>query len=285
VIDVTFANGGVLTPMGAQVQARAISSYPDGKLAFAGLCATASTNQLDFCVERFHSNGLFDGSFGIAGESVVDIAGGNDYARNMLIQPDGALVLTGSCVSGGSNYQCTVRLKNDGTLDTTFGAGGILLASDVSSDAMLLQPDGKLLTTQYTSGLRRRHGDGSPDTSFGSNGQVPQAFTSTDGSTRLSMQSDGKIVLATSCTEAGVTSFCVARYEGGPFGYKNCALDIDGDNRVMATTDSLIHARIALGITGPAVIGGITFAPNATRNTWPLIRDYLVTQCGMSLVQ
>ena len=46
----------------------------------------------------------------------------------------------------------------------------------------------------------------------------------------------------------------------------------------------LIGTRVALGITGNAVIGGITFAQNATRNTWPLIRDYLVTQCGMSLV-
>ena len=43
--------------------------------------------------------------------------------------------------------------------------------------------------------------------------------------------------------------------------------------------------RVALGITGTAVVNGINFPGNATRNTWPLIRDYLVTQCGMSLVQ
>jgi hypothetical protein len=61
-------------------------------------------------------------------------------------------------------------------------------------------------------------------------------------------------------------------------------MDIDGDNLVLATTDSLIHARIALGLTGNAVIGGITFASYATRTTWPAIRDYLVSQCGMSLV-
>ena len=77
---------------------------------------------------------------------------------------------------------------------------------------------------------------------------------------------------------------CLARYEGGPFDARNCSLDTDGDGRVLATTDMLIGTRVALGITGNAVIGGITFAPNATRNTWPLIRDFLVTQCGMSLV-
>ena len=75
------------------------------------------------------------------------------------------------------------------------------------------------------------------------------------------------------------------RYDGGPFGYQNCKLDIDGDVSVLATTDMLIGNRVALGITGSAVVDGVACAPTATRNTWPLIRDYLVTQCGMSLQQ
>ena len=53
----------------------------------------------------------------------------------------------------------------------------------------------------------------------------------------------------------------------------------------LVTTDALIYTRIALGITGDAVIGGITFAANASRNIWPLIRNYLVTQCELSPVQ
>ena len=101
----------------------------------------------------------------------------------------------------------------------------------------------------------------------------------------MTLQPDGKVLLAGYCTNGATIGFCVARYDGGPFGYRNCSLDIDGDGSVLATTDSLIHTRIALGITGPAVVNGITFPPTATRNTWPLIRDYLVTQCGMSLVQ
>ena len=86
------------------------------------------------------------------------------------------------------------------------------------------------------------------------------------------------------CSNGANDDFCLARFEGGSFDARNCSLDIDGDGRVLATTDMLIGTRVALGITGNAVIGGITFAPNATRNSWPLIRDYLVTQCGMSLV-
>ena len=60
-------------------------------------------------------------------------------------------------------------------------------------------------------------------------------------------------------------------------------MDIDGDNQVLAMTDSLIHTRIALGMTGPAVLNGITFAAHATRTNWSAIQNYLVSQCGMSI--
>ena len=101
----------------------------------------------------------------------------------------------------------------------------------------------------------------------------------------MTLQSDGKILLVGTCFNGTNNDFCAARYDGGPFGYQNCKPDIDGDCSFLATTDALIYTRIALGLTGSAVVNGITFPTTATRNTWPLIRDYLVTQCGMSLVQ
>jgi hypothetical protein len=105
-----------------------------------------------------------------------------------------------------------------------------------------------------------------------------------DSARAVALQPDGKIVLAGFCVNGGNRDFCIARPNGGPFGAQNCKLDFDGDGRVLATTDMLIGARVALGMTGNAVIGGITFAPHAARTTWPAIRDYLVSQCGMSVV-
>ena len=72
-------------------------------------------------------------------------------------------------------------------------------------------------------------------------------------------------------------------YDGGPFSAPSCSLDRDGDTQVFATTGSLIHARIALGIRGNAVVAGITFPINAQRKTWAQIRGHLVSQCGMTL--
>ncbi len=56
-----------------------------------------------------------------------------------------------------------------------------------------------------------------------------------------------------------------------------------GDGQVLALTDSLINARVALGMTGAAVTNGITFPVAAKRNSWATIRPYLVSQCGLSL--
>ena len=42
-----------------------------------------------------------------------------------------------------------------------------------------------------------------------------------------------------------------------------------------------IITRIALGLSGPGVLQGITLT--GPRNSWIAIRDYLVTQCGLSV--
>jgi hypothetical protein len=65
---------------------------------------------------------------------------------------------------------------------------------------------------------------------------------------------------------------------------RNCSADIDGDGKVLPTTDGLLLARASLGMTGSAVIAGAV-GLGAARPTWPLIRDYLIMQCGMSTVR
>ena len=189
-----------------------------------------------------------------------------------------------------------------GTLDpfwatgSPLGAGKVITPVGSSFDyatAMTLQPDGKVLVAGYCFNgtnndfcAARYLANGTLDTSWNGTGTVITPIgCSDDFATAMTLQPDGKVLLAGRCSNGTNYDFCVARYDGGPFGYQNCKPDLDGDGSFLATTDALINMRIALGLTGPAVVNGITFPPTATRNTWPLIRDYLVTQCGMSLVQ
>jgi hypothetical protein len=60
-----------------------------------------------------------------------------------------------------------------------------------------------------------------------------------------------------------------------------CSMDIDGDGQINPNTDSLVHARIAAGLTGNAVVANAT-AGNV-RTSWEAIRDYLVAACGWSI--
>ncbi|HPG62905.1 MAG TPA: delta-60 repeat domain-containing protein [Casimicrobium sp.] len=91
-------------------------------------------------------------------------------------------------------------------------------------------------------------------------------------------QPDGR-VLALGATAGGLV---VTRVDGGPYA---CGGDYDGDGSVLATTDSLIGTRLALGVNSAAVIAGINFPVGATRTTWPAIRDFVIQNCGVPLTQ
>jgi uncharacterized delta-60 repeat protein len=158
--------------------------------------------------------------------------------------------------------------------------------------AMSLQPDGKVILASYCENaplfttrfcVVRFNSDGTLDTSFAQGGSTVEFGQSLDyqEASSMALQPDGKIIVAGTCSPGTARQFCVARLDGGPFGAQHCSLDIDGDNKVLATTDAQIHARIARGIRGSAVVAGVAFTPGATRTTWPQVREYLVSQCGM----
>lgn len=60
------------------------------------------------------------------------------------------------------------------------------------------------------------------------------------------------------------------------------AFDLDGDGQVLATTDGLMLLRVALGLTGDAVVVNAT-APGTPRRTWAAVQPYLTQQCGLNV--
>jgi uncharacterized delta-60 repeat protein len=291
------ASGSISTQPNASViemKANAALLQPDGKLVFAGWCLNATHVGSFFCSVRYSANGIFE-----SGVTTALFSGNNDEGRSAVLQPDGKWVVAGRCGSSSVPTFCISRYLDSGVVDTALiGSGRVstqfaTFAQGSIANAVTIQPDGKLVLAGVcrNAGIEwlcalRYNPDGSLDASFGGgSGKLTTAITGGGGSaSAVAIQADGKVLVGGSCTIGGIAQFCVARYDGGPFGYKNCSLDIDGDGAVLATTDSLIHARIALGVTGAALINGITFPATATRKTWPDIRKYLVAQCGMSLV-
>jgi uncharacterized delta-60 repeat protein len=305
-LDSSFGTGGIVSTAigmiggsgnGGNDSVNGIALQPDGKMVVAGICDNGFISTYA-CLARYTANGTLDPTFGNAG--VVSDPANDTPAHAVTLQPDGKILVAGSCVNGNSpSTLCATRYLNSGSLDAGFGVSGkasIAVANNsATARAIAVQPDGKILLAGLcrapasTNDLctARLQDNGTADTSFSAavitTNVINSLFPLGMG---IALQPDGKVLLAGTCVSgAGNNDFCAARLEGGPFGYKACSLDIDGDNRILATTDSLIHARIALGMTGNDVIGGINFAPTATRNTWPLIRNYLVSQCGISVAQ
>jgi len=103
------------------------------------------------------------------------------------------------------------RYNIDGSLDTSFGAGGKVImnveGSDDYASSVAIQPDGKIVL--FGSSLIRFNADGSPDTSFGVNG-----IATTRGGADAALQADGKIVTVGTTQSPAAPAFTVARYLG-----------------------------------------------------------------------
>lgn len=296
-LDLTFGSiGATYAPIGdAASTAYAVALQPDGRILIAGECTRFGVNA--FCTARINPDtALFDTTFGFGGTVTTTIAPGVQTVKALALQADGKIVVGGTCSNGSNNDFCIARYLASGTLDTTFNLTGVVIsaigASEDIATTLAIQPDGKIVVagtcwnaTSFDFCVSRYLGTGERDYSFPNGRVITGIGAGSDEARAIVLQPDGKMVVAGRCYSANgiIRNFCLARYQGGPFEARNCALDIDGDNQVLATTDILISARIALGMSGNTVLNGITFAPHATRTTWPAIRDYLVTQCGMSI--
>lgn len=309
--DLSFGTGGkVITAISTQGNGidrpKAVALQPDGKLVLAGECAGTSVN--DFCALRYTANGTLDLTFNGTGWFKVHVgaAATTNVAADVLVQPDGKLMFFGSCTFPFDF--CLLRYLANGTPDLSFtsigfNSGEVVVSPTVNTDtasAMALQPDGKLLlagqcppsgavcggscpTADFC--VLRLNTDSALDTLWNGTGKVitPVGAGAVDSVSAILLQPDGKVVLTGSCYNGTAYDFCAVRYDGGPFPTPACNLDIDGDGQILGTVDSLIHARIALGMTGNAVTNGIVFPAAAKRNSWALIRTHLNTWCGMSL--
>ena len=129
-------------------------------------------------------------------------------AEDVAIQPDGRIVVTGPVIDGRSNrYFGALRYLPDGSLDGSFGSGG-LVAADLGSfedpRAVALQRDGKIVVAGETDcetarcfAAMRLNPDGSPDPSFGAGGVVRVPFyLKAAWANDVAIDGSGRIVMA-----------------------------------------------------------------------------------------
>ncbi len=185
-VDTTF-NGGagyVLTPLTDLTTdtLRSMVIQPsDNKIVVAG------TDASDFAVVRYTASGSLDTTFDGDGIRLEDIGNATVAGQCVAIQPDGKTVV------GAGNF--VSRLNADGTFDSSFASGGKVRLG-FAINALVLQPDGRILVTGGGFGYARLNPDGTPDTGFGTGGVIDSSTSANLVSNSLALQEDGKILAA-----------------------------------------------------------------------------------------
>jgi uncharacterized delta-60 repeat protein len=181
-LDPTFDGDGVVHVPGSFADIESAALQPDGKVVVAATSQTGSFLTRNFALVRLLPNGALDPSFDGDGIVISDF-GGMESGYSVIVQGDGRLVLAGSRGTELPNEirdVAAARYLPDGSLDTSFGNGGLALVDAAPSETayQLIQlPNGNLLIAGATYRgvpldflLVRLLPDGSLDTTFGTGG-------------------------------------------------------------------------------------------------------------------
>jgi len=214
-LDTSFGtNGLVLTANLNNDSASAfdIIIQPDGKLVAAGSASMNGATAGDYALFRYYPDGSLDTNFGNSGIGTTSFTDNkSDYAKALVIQPDGKLVAGGRTSGDAQSEFGLARFNSNGSLDTSFGSGGKATASILGgygyAEDLILQSNDKLVATGYVYisgkayvGVTRFNPDGGLDASFDSDGVVSTSIGNYgDLGRSLVLQNDGKLmILATS---------------------------------------------------------------------------------------
>lgn len=216
-LDLNFGRPGVFTPIGPKGSAiHFMRVLPDGRILAVGQ-ETEDGNDTHAALARYNADGSLDATFSDRGVVKTPFDGHAESAQSFDVQPDGKIVVLVNTLRGatnGTHAQALARYRADGSLDATFGQGGLKRTFPHGSyawpggEGLAIQPDGKIVAavlgaenTERGAGSRLRvmrlSPDGSPDPSFNhgtvTNVAMPAAMAVLSG---LAIQPDGKIILS-----------------------------------------------------------------------------------------
>lgn len=165
--DTTFNGTGFMTfnNSGFETRAFAVAEGPNDSILVAG----DTNSSAELFVARINSTGSLDSGFGSAGITVSDPSGGSDRLHDLQVLGDGRLLAAGTSSWCG----LLVRYEQNGTLDATYGTGGLVSECSVSEVFYRVFPvsGGRTVAIGENSLLVARfNSDGSLDTGFGNNG-------------------------------------------------------------------------------------------------------------------
>ena len=183
----------------------------------------------------FAADGAIDTTFGASGIARVGLTDADDGPTRCrpVLQPDRKILVCGTRLENGATASdfYVARFNDDGTLDDTFGSGGLVTidfdggSGGDHAEGLALQSDGRIVVAGTTHGtglqsddfaVARLDSDGALDTTFASGGKTTIAFDLADGVGNddvhaVAIAPDGTIVVAGSAETTGGSVVAIAR--------------------------------------------------------------------------
>jgi uncharacterized delta-60 repeat protein len=200
-----------------------------GKIVAAGDAVT-DPGGFDVALARYDADGTLDTSFRTAGKVTTAVGPGSrrDRAHDVAVLDDGKIVVAGFADMGpgeGQRNFMLARYNPDGTLDGSFGTGGIVVTPVVPGDnndiittnGLTIDAAGRIVVTGQSNmgpgaggvnaAIARYLPTGRLDSSLDGDGIVTTALASADNFDSLvgaAIDEDGKIVTAGAADSAGL---------------------------------------------------------------------------------
>lgn len=204
---------------------RKVAVQPDGKIVAAGWIERSGDRAV--AIVRYLTDGRLDPTFANGGIAIAHIPGTSFQISDLLIQPlDGKVLFSGMAYEGGLFYASLGRFAADGSLDSSFGIGGIVKSNFGIDDShfgggLALQGD-RIVAAGAACGTTSGNPDflvaryltnGTLDTTFGSGGSRISAIgPAGDIAAAVGIDSQSRIVLAGTSEATSSMGSAVARY-------------------------------------------------------------------------
>lgn len=243
-LDTSFdGDGQVTTDFGtAQDRGRSVTVQADGKILVAGYSAGF------VALARYNADGSLDTTFDTDGKVTTLIGNVHSAAYSITVQADGKILVSGSSDNGSNQDFALARYNTNGSLDTSFDVDGKVTTDFGGSGgdyaySVTLQVDGKIVAAGWTDptgntakfALARYNTDGSLDTSFDADGKVTAALGVSDVGRSVTVQTDGRILVAGSSWDGSKSIFEIIRYN------TDGSLDTTFDSRTLNGAPNFIE--------------------------------------------
>lgn len=265
-LDPSFGRGGVATVSFGLTEflQGPVVVQPDGKVIVTG-SYDFGENGHKIVLARLMGDGTLDASFGEGGKVTVTLASSYAVPTAAAVQADGKIVVAGYLGTDAGYVFGAIRIKGDGSMDSTFAEAGVattlILENDILQSMKILK-NGNILvmgtssdTINSYAAVARYKSNGSPDSSFNSDGIATITLPGQlQGCTLAGVLPGGRMIVAGSTVIDSMTRHFLSRVNRD--GTLDSTFGTDGVRFLEADGKPLEIGSILLSPTGAIVFTG-----------------------------